>query len=140
MGGPPSFETGRARNRAPIRQEMPPPGGFPSIITKNMNRNRGPSGVVIFSVYFLVTAYGFYLLGEGNRKRRRVKEETRNMRIALAPMLQFEADVAFLKQREEDLKKEAEVMKDVPGWEVGAPLYKTNVKWMPPLGRIKWDQ
>eukprot|EP00968_Pinguiococcus_pyrenoidosus_P009058 scaffold698_cov397-Pinguiococcus_pyrenoidosus.AAC.5 len=27
-----------------------------------MNRNRGPSGVVIFSVYFLVTAYGFYLV------------------------------------------------------------------------------
>jgi len=62
------------------------------------------------------------------------------MRIAIAPMLQFEQDVKFLKDRESDLKKEAEVMKDVPGWKVGEPIYKTNAKWMPPIARIKWDQ
>ena len=28
------------------------------------------------------------------------------------------------------LKKEAEVMKDVPGWEVGKSVYNTR-KWMP---------
>lgn len=34
-------------------------------------------------------------------------------------------------QREEYLKKESEVMKDVPGWKVGENVYKTR-KFMPP--------
>ena len=35
-------------------------------------------------------------------------------------------------------KEEAEIMKDVPGWEVGKSVYNTD-KWIPPLPALLKD-
>ena len=49
--------------------------------------------------------------------------------MALQPMLQAETDRAFLKRLRQNRDWEADIMKDVPGWEVGTywgvPVYRT---------------
>ena len=89
----------------------------------------------MFGAFALMTFYGFYQVGRTNIHRREIKEEKRQMRIAMTPMLQFEEDVRFIRDRETNLLKEAELMKDVPGWKLGESPYKTKVTWMPPVAR-----
>jgi NADH dehydrogenase (ubiquinone) 1 alpha subcomplex subunit 13 len=74
--------------------------------------------------------YGFYQVGKTNRARAEQKLEERKFRYAIAPFLQAEADAEYMERERENLKKEAEIMKDVPGWKVGESTYLTN-KWMP---------
>jgi NADH dehydrogenase (ubiquinone) 1 alpha subcomplex subunit 13 len=47
------------------------------------------------------------------------------------PYLQAEHDLRYQQQRESIEAFEADVMRDVPGWEVGKCVYKTR-EWMPP--------
>lgn len=76
-------------------------------------------------------AYSFYRLGNFNVKRRMLRQEKKEIRMALTPLLQAEEDARFVKQREEYYKWEADLMKDVPGWKVGHNVYKTR-KFVPP--------
>ena len=48
------------------------------------------------------------------------------MRYAMAPLLQAEADRAYMKKEEENLKREMEIMKDVDGWVPGKSPYYSN--------------
>jgi len=75
-------------------------------------------------------AYGFYRVGQGNQERNQQRLAERQVRYALAPILQAEADREYMRKEMENLKKEAEVMKDVPGWQVGKSPYNSGV-WMP---------
>lgn len=77
-----------------------------------------------------VMMFGFYRVGQGNREGVEQKVEERKVRYALAPLLQAESDKELLKREQQNLNREAEVMKDVPGWKVGAGVYN-NGKWMP---------
>ena len=42
----------------------------------------------------------------------------------LLPLLQAEADLRYLKRREESRKLEAQIMQDRPDWQVGGSVYQ----------------
>lgn len=62
--------------------------------------------------------YGFYKLGEKNTRDNFWKIKQRQYREAFLPYIQAEADMNFLVTQNAQRKEEAEVMKNVPGWEV----------------------
>ena len=49
----------------------------------------------------------------------------------MVPVVQAEWDREWMKWRAEEIKKEAEIMKDVPGWSAGQSPYH-NGRWAPP--------
>merc|ERR1712010_436115 len=113
-----------------MRQDGPPPGGFPSIRYGRKIPNTGPSGVAIFGIGAIIMAYGFYKVGQTNHKKRDWKKEKLQSRMNIMPILQAEEDIRFVQAQKEALKLEEKIMKDVPGWTVGEKPYKT--RWMPP--------
>ena len=114
----------------PVSQDGPPPGGFPSVRYARRIPNTGPSGAVVFGLVLLGMGYGFHKTAQYNKRGNKLKEEIYNTRMALAPYLQAEADRVFVQRQAKFHAWEAEVMKDVPGWEVGKSVY--NTRWMPP--------
>ncbi|CAM9351141.1 unnamed protein product [Choristocarpus tenellus] len=71
-----------------IVQDLAPPGGYPPIkIARNLP-NRGPPGWAMFGGVACFMAYGYYLVGQGNQKRRADKQEKRQARISILPLLQ----------------------------------------------------
>jgi NADH dehydrogenase (ubiquinone) 1 alpha subcomplex subunit 13 len=78
----------------------------------------------------LTIAYGYYRVGVCNKERSGEKLLEREARYAMAPVLQAEEDRWYLEREKEIMKREAEIMKDVPGWKVGEPVYFTR-RWVP---------
>ncbi len=74
--------------------------------------------------------YGFYQVGQLNQAKNEQKYLERQARYAVAPILQAEADREYLERELINLKKEAEIMKDVEGWVVGQNPYNSK-KWYP---------
>eukprot|EP01117_Protostelium_nocturnum_P020542 TRINITY_DN9295_c0_g1_i1.p1 TRINITY_DN9295_c0_g1~~TRINITY_DN9295_c0_g1_i1.p1 ORF type:complete len:122 (-),score=28.88 TRINITY_DN9295_c0_g1_i1:117-482(-) len=97
---------------------------------------RGPSGNVMFLAGFVISGVGLYIALKGNRKMDFYREEEKRMQLALVPLLQAETDRKFVRRQKELYKWEAEVMKDVPGWVVGEPVYHT--RWMPPRPKMPY--
>ena len=75
--------------------------------------------------------FGFVRLGSNNKARAYEKLLEREQRFAMVPMLQAEQDEKYLARREALLKKEAEIMADVPGWKVGESVYYSKTRWVP---------
>ena len=116
-------------------QDMPPPGGYPKILTERTLPDRGPSGAVLWGGSALMIMWGFYQVGQENARRSSDKLESREARLAIIPVLQAEEDVKCVKAEIADLKDEAVVMKGVKGWKVGESVYHSG-KWMPPTTAI----
>ena len=55
--------------KQPVKQEMPPKGGYPPIEYARNIPKRGPSGVALFIGGAAVMAFGFYKVIMGNRQR-----------------------------------------------------------------------
>ena len=55
---------------------------------------------------------------------------TRLARAALIRLLQAEEDARYVAARRQEIANEAEIMKNVPGWEAGKSVYHSG-KWMP---------
>merc|ERR1739848_733831 len=85
----------------PMKQDGPPPGGFPSIRYGRKIPNSGPSGVAIFGIGAIIMAYGFYKVGQTNEKRRDWKREKLRARMDIMPVLQAEEDIRFAKAQKE---------------------------------------
>ncbi|RHZ76495.1 hypothetical protein Glove_197g46 [Diversispora epigaea] len=115
----------------PQTQDLPRPGGFPSIRYKRNLPKRGPSGVVLLTAVAAISAYGFYRVGLANEERRELKREKSWGRIHLVPLLQAELDRDTYRRTVAALKREAEIMKDVPGWKVGESVYHNTRYRMP---------
>jgi GRIM-19 protein len=64
-----------------------------------------------------------------------LREELMTSRKTIFPYLQAEQDMRYQADREAWEKWEAEVMSDVPGWEVGKCVYRTR-DWMPPMPKF----
>ena len=62
-----------------------------------------------------------------NKERNEQKYLERKARYAVAPILQAEADREYLERELINLKKEAEIMKNVEGWKVGRSPYFSGV-------------
>ncbi|KAK9824121.1 hypothetical protein WJX72_007907 [[Myrmecia] bisecta] len=115
----------------PVVQDGPPPGGFPSVRYARRIPSTGPTGFTLFAVGAVVMAYGFVKVGETNKYHRALTREKVEARTALYPTLQAEEDRRWIRHRDEVLEREAEIMKDVPGWKVGESVYHGK-RWMPP--------
>mmetsp|Transcript_22192 Transcript_22192/g.30948 ORF Transcript_22192/g.30948 Transcript_22192/m.30948 type:complete len:129 (+) Transcript_22192:107-493(+) len=124
----------------PYRQDVPPPGGFPSIDDRLLKRGlpkRGPSSIVTVSLMGITVAVGFFFTVRANKKNRELKMEQRALRANIVPFLVAEEDQRWLRSRLLLNQVEATVMKDVPDWKVGEEVYKT--RWMPPSPPFKTE-
>lgn len=66
-----------------------------------------------------MTVGALYLYKLTEKKVRKDEIEMRSGKMAIYPMLLAERDRAYMKQLRINRDAEAELMKDVPGWEVG---------------------
>merc|ERR1712070_921435 len=116
----------------PAKQDGPRPGGFPPVRYRRDMATRGPSGFAMFFASAAVIAYGMYTVGQGNIKRRELREEKFASRRAIVPLWQAEEDRRWVAAKAAATAMEAEIMKDVPGWKAGASVYSEGCKWVPP--------
>jgi NADH dehydrogenase (ubiquinone) 1 alpha subcomplex subunit 13 len=98
--------------------------------TARVFNQRGPKGWQLWAGLSLAIVVGFNRVGKTNQERAQQKMEERRARYAIAPILQAEADREYLAREEIIRAKEAEIMKDVPGWTPGKSPYWSG-KWMP---------
>ncbi|XP_050592426.1 NADH dehydrogenase [ubiquinone] 1 alpha subcomplex subunit 13 [Bombus affinis] len=110
-------------------QDLPPKGGYAPF---NINRIKlrsfltGRMGVGLFIVTNAVSIPLYYKNWVSERKR---MLETKSRELATVPILLAERDRAMLKHMKRMRELEADVMKDVPNWEVGTffgmPIYES---------------
>jgi NADH dehydrogenase (ubiquinone) 1 alpha subcomplex subunit 13 len=93
-------------------------------------RARGPTGFQIWAISTVGIMYGFYRVGQYNRNKSAEKMLALQARYAMIPVLQAEEDMWYLQREEQNLRKEREIMKDVPGFMVGASPYFGD-RWVP---------
>lgn len=115
----------------PVLQDAPPPGGFPSIRIERRLPNTGPTGVAIFGIVAAVMGYGFYQLWDQKTDKRFQADEIYTVRTIVHPILQAEWDLRYLEHKKKAAAKEAEIMKNVPGWVPGEST--THHRWLPPI-------
>eukprot|EP00294_Goniomonas_avonlea_P017606 CAMPEP_0114541382 /NCGR_PEP_ID=MMETSP0114-20121206/1276_1 /TAXON_ID=31324 /ORGANISM="Goniomonas sp, Strain m" /LENGTH=137 /DNA_ID=CAMNT_0001725617 /DNA_START=3 /DNA_END=416 /DNA_ORIENTATION=+ len=112
-----------SRARTPGAQDMPPKEGYPPIRTGRHLPRRGPHPLVAGAIITSFMTYGMYLVIQANKERRALANEKRMARRAIVPYLQAEEDARMVVETERLHKIEAEIMKNVPGWEVGKSVY-----------------
>ncbi|XP_054287444.1 NADH dehydrogenase [ubiquinone] 1 alpha subcomplex subunit 13-like [Macrosteles quadrilineatus] len=112
------------------KQDMPPPGGFRPINYERIKARTYFSGPQMFLGFFGITAAASYLYIKGYKNQIRQQVEVRSSLFAILPVMFAERDRAFLKQLKVNRDLEADLMKNVEGWEVGTyygePIYKTK--------------
>ncbi|GBF93375.1 NADH-ubiquinone oxidoreductase subunit [Raphidocelis subcapitata] len=123
----------------PVLQDGPPPGGFPAIRIERRLPSTGPAGVTIFAVGAAVSAYGYYKIYNMIQQRKADTRELELTRAPLIPVLQAEDDIRWCARRKQQLEEEARIMKDVPGWVVGAPTSATGRHIPAPRPAGIWD-
>ena len=57
-GGAPT-KHGVSQELRPVHQDMPPPGGYPSVLFAKAQKDRGPEGWKIWAAALAVVAVGF---------------------------------------------------------------------------------
>ncbi|KAL7552037.1 hypothetical protein ACHAWF_015265 [Thalassiosira exigua] len=97
--------------------------------------DRGPKGWQLWAGATTLILYGFYQLGQSNKARVQQKMQERKVRYALAPLMQAEADREYMERELANLRREAEIMKDVVDekgrpWVPGSSQYNGG-QWMP---------
>ena len=113
-------------------QDLPPKGGYaPYQIERIHLRNviGGKTGIGIFLACTFTGCYGYYLTYKGIKKN---DIEMRSSRLAITPLLYAERDRSLLKQMRRVRDEESDLMKNIPGWEVGTffgePIFHTIPK------------
>ena len=132
-------------------QDLAPKGGYPSIrYARNVPNSVISAGLVGIGMT-LMSFWGGYRMSQQwvERRypelqssppvkdpsltvtfynRRELKREKLWARLYILPLVQAEMDREWVKWRNEQFDKEAEVMKDVPDWVVGQSVYH-NDRW-----------
>ena len=122
----------------PYKQELPPPGGFGRVHYERVPHKSMISGKTIALAMGISYTIGFLAVKQAAKDRIRDQRETKSAQNALQPFLLAERDRTLLKQMRKNRDYEAELMKDVEGWEVGTlygtPVYNTVAEndWVPP--------
>ncbi|XP_076667532.1 NADH dehydrogenase (ubiquinone) B16.6 subunit [Andrena cerasifolii] len=113
-------------------QDLPPKGGYtPYQIDRIHLRNvlGGKTGIGLFFTCTFAGFYGYYLTYKSIKKR---EIEMRSSRLAIMPLLYAERERLLMKQMRAVRDEEADLMKNIPGWEVGTffgePIYHTVPK------------
>jgi len=137
-----STTAAKSTYRPPVKpvQDLPPPGGFPTLKYKRNLPSRGPSGAVLFAGFLGVVTYGWYWNIQSIQERRELKREKVWSRIHLIPLLQAESDRDEVRRQTESEAMEAKVMESVEGWNVGESVYHSK-RYVPPTVMVaenKW--
>ena len=113
-------------------QDLPPKGGYAPYQIERIHLRKvlgGKTGIAIFFACTFGGFYGYYLTYKGIKRR---EIEMRSSRLAILPLLYAERDRALMKQMRLVRDEEADLMKNIPGWEVGTffgePVYHTIPK------------
>ncbi|XP_076184082.1 NADH dehydrogenase (ubiquinone) B16.6 subunit [Ptiloglossa arizonensis] len=110
-------------------QDLPPKGGYKPFQIDRVKLRTLLGGRLGIALFLGCTCTGFTLYSINYKDIRRNTIEMRSARLALQPMLEAERDRALLKYLRRIRDEEADLMKDVPGWEVGTlfgePVYHT---------------
>ncbi|KAI5651537.1 GRIM-19 protein domain-containing protein [Phthorimaea operculella] len=101
------------------KQDLPPPGGYKPIPYKRVPAKTFFSGYAMFAGYIGITTGALALFYINQKRIKKNEIEMRSAKMAIYPMLLAERDREYLKQIRRNRDAEAELMKDVPGWEVG---------------------
>ncbi|CCG82429.1 Mitochondrial distribution and morphology protein 34 [Taphrina deformans PYCC 5710] len=104
-------------------QDLPPQGGFAPIQYKRNLPARGLRPSYYLLAMGALCTYGFYKLALGMEEKRDLQRERVWSRIYLTPMLQAEADRDTYRRRLAAQSREAEIMKDVKGWDAKGSVY-----------------
>lgn len=115
------------------KQDLPPKGGYaPANVARGLQL-KGPSSAAILIGGTAFMAWGWYKLHMSNKRNRYYEWRKVEARIGIVPMLQAEEDRRYLQWVRDCRAEEAEIMKDVPGWEVGQSVYHTDKWHRPPV-------
>uniref|UniRef100_A0A7S0UW27 NADH dehydrogenase [ubiquinone] 1 alpha subcomplex subunit 13 n=1 Tax=Polytomella parva TaxID=51329 RepID=A0A7S0UW27_9CHLO len=115
----------------PKVQDVPPPGGFPSIRIERKLPNTGPTGLAVFLGFTAFMALAVNQARDRKSTNRLEAEEVYTARSILHPILQAEWDLRYLEHQRKEREDEAKIMKDVPGWKVGEATSRR--RWLPPV-------
>ena len=88
--------------------------------------------MAFFGAYLGAMVYGFYQVGQGNARRRGLKDEKLNARAVLIPFLQAEEDRRYVIAVKEHTATENKIMAGSPGWKSGDQGAVYNTTWLPP--------
>jgi GRIM-19 protein len=120
------------------------------IDTRKYTTMRTPSGFLLFAVGAAAVFGGLYVMGQGNRRRHAVKDEEREIRGDLIPLLQHEQDVKLLQymqtryliesvlidevlrgKSEQEIANLTKPVPYAPNWTIRDPVYYT--RFCPPV-------
>merc|ERR1712110_233059 len=115
--------------KRPYKQDLPPKGGYAPFEYKRVPIRKYMNAPRLWLAAGIWTGLGMINWSRKKRVRQALKTEKRSLELALQPMLSAERDRAILKHIVKSREWEEELMKDVPGWEVGTffgkPAFKT---------------
>ncbi|XP_047995832.1 NADH dehydrogenase [ubiquinone] 1 alpha subcomplex subunit 13 [Leguminivora glycinivorella] len=114
------------------KQDLPPPGGYKPIPYKRIPAKQFFSGYAMFAGFIGMTTGSLYLYYLNYKQIKKHEIEMRSAKMAIYPMLLAERDREYLKQLRRNRDAEADLMKDVPGWEVGTYYGEKVYKLLPP--------
>jgi len=128
----------------PIRQDVPPPGGFPSIRIERRLPSTGPTGAAIFAVGGAVMAYGYYRMYLMIQARKSLQVDVDMARAAIVPVLQAEDDVRYAQALAKEAAAERGVMArsagGVAAWRGPSAGASATGRWIPPPQPLGiWD-
>ncbi|XP_062551692.1 NADH dehydrogenase [ubiquinone] 1 alpha subcomplex subunit 13 [Armigeres subalbatus] len=113
-------------------QDLPPKGGYQSIPFSRIPARKYFKGWQMIAAYAGFTTFGLSLYYLNCKENNRNEIEMRSARNVIYALLLAERDREYLKQLRRNRDEEAELMKDVKGWEVGTwygePVFKTVPK------------
>ncbi|KAL6438815.1 hypothetical protein ACFW04_003715 [Cataglyphis niger] len=108
-------------------QDLPPKGGYDPIQTDRVKIRTILGARSTLAIFFATTVIGAYTHYLNYKIVKRNQIEMRSARLAIWPALIAERDRAVLRQMRRNRDEEAELMKNVEGWEVGTyygePIY-----------------
>nr|XP_012149523.1 PREDICTED: NADH dehydrogenase [ubiquinone] 1 alpha subcomplex subunit 13 [Megachile rotundata] len=107
-------------------QDLPPEGGYAPFHYERSKLRTIIGGRLGTALFYGISLGGFYLYFLNLRDVRKSQIEMRSSRFAITPLLEAERDRALIKHMKRVRDEEADLMKDVEGWEVGT-LYGTPI-------------
>mmetsp|Transcript_4798 Transcript_4798/g.19192 ORF Transcript_4798/g.19192 Transcript_4798/m.19192 type:complete len:150 (-) Transcript_4798:87-536(-) len=123
-------------HRLPIKQEMPPSGGYPAVRFSRSMPNAGPSGALLMAGAFTLFCYGMYRQKAATEVWWTKKQERYFNRMVTAPVLQAYEDKEFLERQSMWDAWERFKMKDVKGWKMNDSWLKTSPRYLAPEHRF----
>uniref|UniRef100_A0A2M4C2Q1 NADH dehydrogenase [ubiquinone] 1 alpha subcomplex subunit 13 n=1 Tax=Anopheles marajoara TaxID=58244 RepID=A0A2M4C2Q1_9DIPT len=113
-------------------QDLPPKGGYQNIPFARVPAKTYFRGWQMIAGYAGISTVGLYLYWLNVKENHRNEIEMRSARNVIYPLLLAERDREYLKQLRRNRDEEADLMKNVEGWEVGTwygePVFKTLPK------------